>query len=233
MPAQEKEMIPITVYARSDVCSIAIPVPDGCGAQHTRKVTRGVPEKVFAITCPPCEGYLKGDRKQKILKYHVNPQTGQAVRQERIADADPMFSSTPDSIPLTPDEERTNKTRQERGSMQIQMLQALAAIRQTGIDIPAEAMWLLEREVPAGVLQGTVLCANNHDVPAGLKFCGECGISMAARAAIGSGPEDPPGEPEIDLGRLHVQSLRKMCREKALPDKGSKDVLIGRLQAAA
>ena len=37
----------------------------------------------------------------------------------------------------------------------------------------------------------------------------------------------------MDLGRLHVQSLRKMCRDAGLPDKGSKDDLIGRLQAAA
>ena len=50
---------------------------------------------------------------------------------------------------------------------------------------------------------------------------------MAARGAIA-----PPEPPEIDLGRLHPQTLAKMCREKHLPDKGSKDVLIGRLQAA-
>ena len=184
---------------------------------------------------------LKGDRKQKILRYHVNPQTGQAVRQERIPDSDDRWSSTPDTIPLTPDEERTNKTRSERGSMQIQMLQALAAIRATGVQVPAEAMWLLEREIPAGVLQGTVLCANNHDVPAGLKFCGECGISMAARGAIGPGDdEDSSDEDEddeaaaaVDLARLHPQTLKKMCRAAGKSDKGSKDDLIGRLQAAA
>ena len=224
-------MIAITVYARSDVCSISIPVPDGCGAQHTRKVTRGVPEKIFSITCPPCESYIKGDRKPKILKYHINEQTGQAVRQERIADGDPLWSSTPD-VPLTPDEQRTNKTRTERGRMQIEMLQALAAIRATGINVPAEALYLLESELPEGVLKGTVVCANGHDNAAGLKFCGECGVSMAALAAIGSGTEDPPDGAEIDLGRLHVQSLRKMCREQKLPDTGSKDDLIGRLQAA-
>ena len=61
-------MIPITVYSRSDVCSIAIPVESGgCGAQHTRKVTRGVPEKIFSITCEPCEAFLSGARKPKIL----------------------------------------------------------------------------------------------------------------------------------------------------------------------
>ena len=36
----------------------------------------------------------------------------------------------------------------------------------------------------------------------------------------------------MDLGRLHPQTLRKRCRDAGLPDKGSKDALIGRLQAA-
>ena len=35
------------------------------------------------------------------------------------------------------------------------------------------------------------------------------------------------------LAGLHPQTLRKMCRERDLPDKGSKDVLVGRLEAAA
>ncbi len=225
-------MIPITVYARSDVCSIAIPKESGgCGAQHTRKVTRGVPEKIFAITCGPCESYIKGDRKQKILKYHIDAKTGQSVRQERVPDGDSMWGSTPDTIPLTPDEDRTNTTRQERGRMQIEMIQALAAMRSTGIQVPPEAMWLLEREIPEGVLKGTVVCAEGHDNAAGVKFCSECGMSMAARGAIA--PQEPSDGPEMDLERLHPQTLAKMCRERDLPDRGSKDVLIGRLQAAA
>lgn len=225
-------MITTALYARSDLCAINIPsASGGCGRNggHTRPVIKGAPVKVWKLECPQCESVLKGDRKQKILRYHVNPQTGQAVRQERIPDSDDRWSSTPDTIPLTPDEERTNKTRSERGSMQIQMLQALAAIRATGVQVPAEAMWLLEREIPAGVLQGTVLCANNHDVPAGLKYCGECGISMAARGAIDAAPESAP---VIPLDSLHVATLRKMCRERKLPDNGSKEALIGRIMAA-
>jgi hypothetical protein len=91
-------------------------------------------------------------------------------------------------------------------------------------------MWLLERELPAELLRGTVVCANGHDNQAGLKFCGECGISMAAKAAIGSGDGEAA---ELPLDRLHVATLRKRCRDAGLPDKGSKDVLIGRLQQAA
>jgi len=220
-------------YARSDVVGIAISVESGgCGQNHTRPVIKGAPVKVWGLNCPPCEAYLAGDRKPRILKYRIDAKTGQAVRQERVADADPMWSSTPDSIPLTPDEERTNMTRQERGRMQIEMIQALAAMRSTGIQVPAEAMWLLEREIPEGVLKGTVVCASGHDNAAGTKFCSECGISMAARGAIAP-PEEPPGGPVVDLGRVHPQTLKKMCREAGLSDKGSKDALIGRLQAAA
>ena len=40
------------------------------------------------------------------------------------------------------------------GRMQIQMIQALAAMRATGIQVPPEAMWLLERETPRGCPQG-------------------------------------------------------------------------------
>jgi len=221
-------VIPISLYARSDVCAISIPLPNGCGATHTRPVTRGVPAKVFELTCPPCEAYLRGDGKPKKLVYETDKRTGQVVRQARVPDASDQWSSTPDTIPQTPDEERVNAVRQERGSQQIQMIQALAALRATGIQVPDEAMWLLEKELPAGILKGTVLCVNGHDNQSGLKFCGECGVSMAARGAIA--PADD--EPDVDLGRLHVATLRKRCRDAGLPDKGSKDVLIGRLQAA-
>lgn len=220
----------MALYARSDVMCVSLG-EHGCGASHSREVTRGVPAKVFKIDCGPCESYLKGDRKPHKLVYETDRKTGQVLRQSRVPDADPMYSSTPDSVPLTPDETRTNEIRSERGAQQIQMIQALAALRATGIEVPPEAMWLLERELPAGVLRGTMLCANGHDNPAGLKFCGECGVSMAARGAIAP-QEDPPGEAVVDLERLHPQTLRKMCRERKLPDSGSKDALIGRLQAA-
>jgi hypothetical protein len=220
------------LYARSDVMSIAIPLASGgCNSNHSRPVVKGVPAKVWALTCEPCEQYLRGDGKPKKLVYEKDQKTGQVLRQERVPDSSPMFSSTPDTVPLTPDEARTNAVRQERGRMQIEMIQALAAMRTSGIQVPPEAMWLLEREIPEGVLKGTVLCANNHDVAAGSQFCPSCGISMAARGAIGPGADDEPAP--VDLGRLHPQTLKKMCREAGESDKGSKDDLIGRLQAAA
>jgi SAP domain len=214
----------LTLYARSDVMSTSIPAASGgCGSSHTRPVRSGSPDRVFRLDCPPCESYLKGERKGRILKTTPgDSKAGIPAKQERVADADPLWSSTPDSVPLTPDELSVNAVRTERGAMQIQMLQALAAIRATGVDVPAEAMWLLERDLPAGVLHGTMLCASGHDNPAGVKFCGECGTTMSAQAAIET----------IPLATLHPQTLRKKCRERGLPDKGSKDQLIARLEAA-
>jgi uncharacterized Zn finger protein (UPF0148 family) len=193
-------------------------------------VINGAPAKVWQLDCPPCESYLRGDRRQKKLVYQTDQKTGQVLRQERIADADPGWSSTPDTVPLTPDEARTNEVRSERGRMQIEMLQALAALRATGVEVPPEAMWLLERELPAGVLKGTVVCANGHDVPAGSQFCPQCGVTMAARAVIGEARSDAV-EPAVDLARLHPATLAKMCRQAGLPDKGNKDQLIARLAA--
>ena len=219
----------MTLYARSDLACITIPsTSGGCNSMHSRPVVKGAPAKVWALNCPPCESVLRGDGRPQTLVYETNPKTGQPVRQQRVPDADDRWSSTPDTVPLTPDESRTNEVRSERGRMQIEMLQALAALRSTGIDVPPEAMWLLERELPAGVLQGTVVCLNGHDVPGGSAFCPQCGASMSARAAV----EAP--EPTVDLSRLHPQTLRKMCRDHKppLPDKGSRDVLIQRLQAA-
>ena len=149
----------MTLYARIGRMCDHHPRAGGCGAQHTDQVTSGAPAKIFKLDCAPARPTSRGDRKPKILKYQIDAKTGQTVRQERVADGDPMWSSTPDTIPLTPDEDRTNSTRQERGRMQIEMIQALAAMRATGIQVPPEAMWLLEREIPEGVLRGTVVCA--------------------------------------------------------------------------
>ena len=148
-----------------------------------------------------------------------------------MADADPMWSSTPDTIPLTPDEDRTNTTRQERGRMQIEMIQALAAMRATGIQVPPEAMWLLEREIPEGVLRGTVLCANSHDNPAGRK------VLRGVRRVHGRPRcHRPPGglsQPPWTWGGCTSSRCGRCAGTPELPDKGSKDDLIGRLQAAA
>ena len=200
----------MTLYAQSDVHGKAIPVTSGgCGREHRRPVIDGIPGE-FALDCPRCEAVLRGDRRPQILKYQIDPQTGRTLNQERVADADPQWSSTPETVPLTEDEKRSDRRFRDTAKLQIDMMNALGTAVGNKLQIPREMEQLLKRALPAETLralQGAVVCANGHDVEAGKNFCGECGVSMATRGAIA-----PPEEPEIDLGRLHPQTLRNMCR---------------------
>lgn len=216
------------IYARSDLMSVSIPSDNGgCGVSHSRPVHGGAPVKEWGLDCPPCEEYLKGTRKPQILKTTPgDPKLGIPSKQERVADSDPHWSSTPESVPLTPDEQKVNATRTERATSQIQMIQALAALKAAGVDVPFEAQWLMERELPSQLIKGTVICSLGHNNPAGLKFCGECGISMTPQKEI-----EPAEIPQIPLDKLHVATLRKMLRERGLSDKGGKTEMIERLEA--
>lgn len=223
----------MTAYARRDITHTF--QSGGCGQGHSRPVIKGAPVKIWGLDCPPCEAVIFGDGKPKKLVHIVDKKTGQVLRQERVADADPLWSRTPDTIPMTPDEERTHALRIERGEQQLRALESIASLEKSRInfrDRPDVLFYLREQELPEDILQGTLVCVNGHDVPGGQPFCGQCGASMAARAAIGSGDDSSDEGAAVDLGRLHVQSLRKMCRDRQLPDKGSKDDLIHRLEAA-
>jgi hypothetical protein len=218
----------MTLYARNDLQLVAIPPSSGgCGHSHSRPVRDGAPDKVFELNCPPCEAYLKGERKPRILRTTPgNPEIGLSPKQERIADADPMWSSTPENIPLTPDEQSSNATRTKRARDQIELIKARAALKDAGINVPFETMWLMEKELPSAFIKGITVCPAGHDNNAGVKFCGECGISMTAQKEIEAVPDDIP------LDRLHPATLRKKCRDCGLPDKGTKSQMIARLEAA-
>jgi hypothetical protein len=221
--------------------SVSIPeTSGGCGATHVRPVTHGSPAKVWKLDCGPqpdgragCESYLRGDHKPKIIKVIPGDrEQGIPSRMEHVADADPHWSSTPEGIPPTPDEQHVNKIRAERGAQELQQLQALIAAKSAGISIPDNAMWLLQQTFDPRIIKGTTVCANGHDNVAGAGFCSTCGIRMSAQAQLGEAPdvteEDAPLNP-LPLGTLHVSTLRKMCRERGLTDKGTKDAMITRL----
>lgn len=220
------------LFARSDVCSVSVPVSSGgCGQSHRRPTTKsGQLVKEWRLDCPQCETFLKGGGRTVLRYTQGDAKNGILPTQERVADCDPCWSASPDTLPLTPDETRVAKTRSERGAQQIQMIQALAALRSTGIEIPSEAMWLLERELPESLVKGKTYCPDGHENQPGVKFCSECGVSMARREQPEPEPEpEPEAGPGLDLGKLHGQTLKKMLRERGLSDTGTRDELIERL----
>ena len=233
----QEKVIPISLYARSDLMSVSIPpTSGGCGETHIRPVTRGVAAKVWKLDCQPCESYLRGDGKRKVIKVIPgDKEQGIPSRMEHVADSHPEWSTSPEGIPPTPDEQHVNRVRAERGTHQLQQLQALAALQAAGLSIPDEAMWLLEQNFDKRIIKGRLICANGHETVAGAKHCSECGIAMAAQGAIEASEKDEPEEPDeapVDIWKLDHNSLRKMCREKGLPSGGKTDTLRQRLKEA-
>lgn len=219
----------MSLYARSDLMSVSIPTSSGgCGATHMRPVTRGAPAKVWRLDCSDCEAHLRGDKKDKIIKVIPGDKDqGIPGRMEHVPDSDPMWSNTPEGIPPTPDEQHVNKIRAERGASELQMLQALIAAKGAGIDIPDNAMWLLNQTFDPRIIKGQVICANGHPNTAGAKFCQECSIKMTGQGMIGTALDASVSE--LPLGTLHVATLKKMARSRGLSDKGTKAQLIDRL----
>lgn len=170
-----------------------------------------------------------GYNRPKVLKYITDPVTGKTLSQQRVLDSYAGFSTNPDTIPPTYDEQVIDKRFHETAQAQIDMINAAGIAKAGGLAIPKEMMYFLRKGLPEETLRSleqTTACPNGHDVPADSAFCPRCGISMTALVPATA------GEAPVDLGRLHPQTLRKMCRDKGLPDKGDKNVLIGRLKAA-
>ena len=225
----------MSLYARSDLMSVSIPdTSGGCGKTHARPVTKGVAAKVWRLDCPPCESYLRGDGKPKVIKVIPGDKENNIPsRMEHVIDSHPQWSNTPEGVPPTPDEQHVNKIRTERGAHELQMLQALIAAKGAGMAIPDNAMWLLEQNFDPRLIHGKVICANGHDNTAGAKFCSTCGTDMASRGVIEAPKEDEEviEEPFIDIYKLDFRSLQKMCKEKGLNAKGTTDELRQRLSA--
>jgi len=195
----------MSLYARSDLMSVAVPKDrGGCGAGHSRPVTRGAPAPVWRLDCPACCAALKDD---------------------------PLWSGRLSEIPETPDEEAARKDYEQRGAKERDYVQALALAKIANVPLPetlTSALTGVRAHIP---VEGTLECPAGHEVPAGSRFCPECGARMqptAPRSLEAGGG----GEGEPDLGSLPAASLRKMARDRGLDATGPKTALIARLKGA-
>ena len=214
----------MSLYARSDLMSVSVPATSGgCGKTHSRPVSKGLVSKVWELKCPDCEAYLRGDFKPKVIKVRGGDKNkGIPSRMDHVADSDPHWASAPEAVPQTPDEEQIHTVRAELGKEQLKMLEAFAAATAAGLDIPREAMYVLEKNFDPRILKGNVVCVNGHDNNAGAKFCSECAVDMSIRGGL-------PQSEDVKLSKLTVAQLKQMCKDENLPSHGTKTQLIERL----
>lgn len=207
----------MTVYSRSDVAAVTVPVADfrGCGNVHSRPVVSGAPVKIWALDCPPCEDHLR--------------HSGQ-------------WSTTVSELPETYDEKLSREDFEKRGALDERKLMAMALAKMNGIPIPETISGMLG--APAA-LAGVLECPAGHGQPAGSKFCNECGAPMSSpvtQAALDAPqrPAEPPaaassprqGRIPVRLQDLRHDELQAACRARGLPDQGVRKELMKRLRNA-
>lgn len=99
----------MSVYARSDVCSVAIPMDQGgCGSAHYRPLVQGAPAKVWKLSCGFCEDIIKRDIRASTVEWIDKDR----VKREYNTST---WGDDPTRIPLTPDEERVSHTMEREG----------------------------------------------------------------------------------------------------------------------
>lgn len=139
----------MTLYARSDLMSVSVPVTSGgCGRTHSRPVRSGAPDREFRLDCPGCEAFLKGGGRMVLVTTPADKENGIPSTQKRVADCDPCWAAMPESVPPTPDEQQYTSKRNKLGAEELEWIRALAAARQAGIGIPDAAREMLQRRLP-------------------------------------------------------------------------------------
>jgi SAP domain len=204
----------MSLYSWSANVSTHVPVDaGGCGVTHSRPVVDGAPQHPWRLDCPPCEDFL------------------------RVHNAD-QWSTTTTEIPETYDESRARESAEKSGKLDRENQLAAAIIELGKLGQLPEALGQVLAPMlgaPVAALAGKVVCPGGHDNTAGVKFCGECGVSMSGQAAI-SAPQHAAG-PQRPAGPVRIQDLRHdelqaACRARGLEDQGVRKELMKRLRSA-
>jgi hypothetical protein len=192
---------------------------------------QGAPVKVWGLTCPPCEDFLRHD---------------------------PHWSATISKIPQTYDEKIALEDFQERGQLDERRLMAMVMAKAFNIQVPETLSGLPAGALIVGELEcaeghpcragskfcpecgspvrtdgspSAVLCPDGHPNEASAKFCSECAAPVAVVPAlpVASGATETPPE---DLASLSANQIRALARERGLDATGKAADVLSRLQAA-
>ena len=181
----------MTLYARSDLDMVALSRDGhgGCGQVHSRPVTSGAPDKLWALTCPQCENHLRSDA---------------------------HWSLTVSGIPETPDEIAEREEREKRGQQEATAATgtALQEIAKQGGMNQLMMMTMFNAMNTKGLLTvADAMCENGHAVSAQAKFCPECGAPQH-----GAGKPEPVRAAIADVTDTRMDTPQNVVAKQALPD---------------
>jgi hypothetical protein len=95
------------VFARRDVCSIAIPVTSGgCGVQHSRPVVQGSPVEIWKLDCPACTPVLIKEIESATWEWRDKEGKQHRINNSTWGDTEFRIPQTPDEASVASDMER-------------------------------------------------------------------------------------------------------------------------------
>lgn len=208
----------MTVYARSDVMSVALSRDHGgCGAVHVRPVTRGAPAKAWGLDCHACEDHLRSD---------------------------PLWAVTLDEVPETPDETKLNEQLAKKGesrriASQDELIASLASSQegmQRLLTIMTAALASTNPDVAralaaigdAGETAATQTAELQLPTPDEVNDR-RAELNLEPIGFQDLQPTPAPEEPPLDLAQLTVKDLRGVARLRGVADTGTRAQLIERL----
>lgn len=214
----------MTVYGRSDIMSVAVSQHHGgCGAVHSRPVTHGSPVKIWALSCHPCEDYLRSDP-HWVTDTEEIPETPDEVRvreqMEKKGESRRLATQEELITRLASSQEGTQKLMTMFAAAlagsnpeMAKMLASLAAAPTMSTETVAKAA---EQEVLAATPDGI----NAQRTELGLEpFLFDDGLTVLKQAA-----QEMP-----DLSKLQLKDLRALAKSRSLDSTGNRDQLIARL----
>lgn len=212
------------VYARSDIAAVSIsPNHGGCGATHSRPVVGGAPARIWALTCHEgCEDVLRSDT---------------------------LWSSTPATIPETPDEVAIREDAEKRGT--VEQAQSTAAALQNLAklgDLPQVISQFMAFAAGQGnalpqTQPSLLLCKNGHQNNADAAFCSGCGTPLTDPVPTDRGKaleaSEPPATAEgliafhndsVDLESMSISELRELAKSIGAKTARSKEDQIAAIR---
>lgn len=185
----------MAIYARSDLAYVFVSdAHGGCNSAHSRPVEHGAPAKVWKLSCELCADQLRKD---------------------------PHWSSTPEDIPLTFDEQTARDRAEKSGKLdrENQLASALIELGKLG-DLPqaigaavAAILGGAQAQAITNHVPGEMVCAGcGNGQPGGARFCNQCGSAMSQPAAKAELPPPPSGGKVPRLRDQPIPVLRGIAK---------------------
>jgi hypothetical protein len=197
----------MTIYARSDLCYVAVSADHGgCGLGHARPVVGGAPAKVWALDCHACEDHLRFDA---------------------------LWSPQVTTIPETLDEKNAREDVEKRGAVEQaqSVADALGQLAKLG-DLPAILGQFMQYMTTGQVAPAVPIGAPKADIVATPEPAPAPQLPPAPETPSAPEPVHLAASDTPDYDVMTLNDLRELAKKKGVPITRSREDQIAAIKDA-